>query len=246
MRGFTLIEIAIVMVVVGLLLSGGLLAVAPVLQSSRTTDTNQKLDRLEQALILHVIRNGCLPCPANPALATGDTNAGRSQTGAATYYTTGCTASACHQTGTLQGGVPWFNLGLSEADTIDGFGFRIDYALTAGLQNTNGMVRTPPAGYPAGLLAVNVASGGTSITAAAAYVLVSHGPDRALAYNSAGLRSGDPNGSTDQAANSDGTPFVQKSVTAVSGVTYFDDSVRWRTAPLIIQLCGTNACGNPA
>ena len=65
-RGFTLIEMAIVMVVIGLLLSGGILALAPVVQNSKTTDTNSRLDRVEQALLVYVIQNGCLPCPADP------------------------------------------------------------------------------------------------------------------------------------------------------------------------------------
>ena len=65
-RGFTLIEMAIVMVVIhGLLISGGLLALSPVIQSSKISDTSAHLDRLEQSLTVYVIQNGCLPCPAD-------------------------------------------------------------------------------------------------------------------------------------------------------------------------------------
>ena len=60
--GFTLIEMSIVLVVIGLVLSGGIAAVTPIVQNTKVAETNQKLDRIEQALILHVIRNGCLPC----------------------------------------------------------------------------------------------------------------------------------------------------------------------------------------
>ncbi len=76
MLGFTLIEMAIVLVVMGILISGGLLAVAPVIENSKVSETNQKLDRLEQALIVHVIRNGCLPCPATGLTASSGTNPG--------------------------------------------------------------------------------------------------------------------------------------------------------------------------
>ncbi|MHB1207872.1 MAG: hypothetical protein ACYCZX_20070, partial [Rhodospirillaceae bacterium] len=31
-----------------------------------------------------------------------------------------------------------------------------------------------------------------------------------------------------------------------NAAAHFDDIVRFRTAPMIIQLCGANACGNPA
>lgn len=258
-RGFTLIEMAIVLVVIGLVFSGGLLAVAPVLESSKLNETNAKLDRIEQALIVYVIRYGCLPCPADPSIATGTTNAGLSfGTGAPTHYSSGCNASCDFAAASpAQGAVPWATLGLSEEEGKDAFGERIDYAVTPTLVATNSMVRTPPATYPAGTLEVTVtaATNSTAIatrprnTSAAAYVLVSHGIDRSLAWNSAGSQNADPNSSTDQTENSDGTPFIQdlpQRNTGAANVNYFDDIVRFRTAPMIIQLCGANACGNPA
>jgi prepilin-type N-terminal cleavage/methylation domain-containing protein len=246
--GFTLIEMAIVLVVIGLILSGGLMAVGPALQSSKVSETVNRMDRIEQALIVHVIRFGCLPCPATAATASTDAAAGQAVAGAA--YATGCAAAAC--TNALQGIAPWVNLGLSEADITDGFGYRIAYAIrgeaATGLQLADSMVRTPPAGYPAGNLVVNnTAAVPVQITAAAAYVLISHGPDKSLGFATAtGTQTIDPNGSANQTANSDGTPFVQDSLIGISGATHFDDIVRWRTAPIIIQLCGSNACGNPA
>lgn len=251
-RGFTLIEMAIVMVVIGLVLSGGLVAVAPVLQSSKISQTHQRLDRVEQALILHVIRYGCLPCPADPGLASTSSNAGVANSGGA-YYKTGCSSGSCQQ---VQGIVPWVNLGIAENDMTDGFGARIDYALADGLQLTNGMVRTAPSTYPVptGPLTVeNYAlveqTGGTAATRAA-YVLVSHGSDRFDAYiaqTGTRITTGPNSTSTTQLENGDGNAtFVQDDFHNVSGSSYFDDIVRWRTAPMIIQLCGTNACGNPA
>lgn len=248
-RGFTLIEMAIVLVVIGLVFSGGLLAVAPVLQNSKESATNGKLDRIEQALTLYVIRYGCLPCPADANIATGDANAGWSH-GAGGYHNGSCD-TGCDAAVTAQGVVPWVALGLSEEEGKDGFGERIDYAVTDALTATNGMVRTPPATYPAGTLDVEMSAANSSaaITADAAYVLISHGIDRSLSWNAAGQQNVDPNSSDDQTANSDGEPFVQDSTqrnTGVAGVNYFDDIVRFRTAPIIIQLCGSNACGNPA
>ena len=244
-RGFTLIEIAIVMVVIGLVLSGGLLAVAPILETSKASDTNARMDRIEQALILHVIRYGCLPCPADAGIASGAANVGLAH--GAAYYSTACTA-ACDAAVTAQGVVPWVNLGLSEADATDGFGYRIDYAVTAGLVQSNSMVRTPPSTYPAGALTVQATatSGSAVITSLAAYVLVSHGNDHALAFGRSGVATIDPHGSVDQTNNSDGSPFVQDVSYTGTNATYFDDIVRFRTAPMIIQLCGSNGCGNPA
>lgn len=245
-RGFTLIEIAIVMVVIGLVLSGGLLAVAPVLETSKVSETNAKMERIEQALIVHTIRYGCLPCPADPGIASGAANVGQAHGTA--YYSTTCT-TACNATVTAQGIVPWVNLGLSEADVTDGFGYRIDYAVTSGLVQTSSMVRTPPSTYPAGTLTVQTtATAGSAVTTSgAAYVLISHGNDHGLAFGrGGGVATVDPHGSADQTNNSDGSPFVQDVRYSGTNATYFDDIVYFRTAPMVIQLCGANACGNPA
>lgn len=246
-RGFSLIEMAIVLVVIGIVLSGGLLAVSPVLQSSKENETNARMDRIEQALTLYVIRYGCLPCPAEPAIASGGTNAGWSH--GAAYYNSGCTTACDATTVATQGVVPWVTLGLSEAEGRDGFGQRIDYAVTAALVATNGMMRTPPSTYPSGTITVQMSTANASAqqTTAAAYALISHGVDRSLSWNAAGQRFVDPNSSADQTNNSNGTPFVQDlMIRNTTTYNYFDDIVRFRTAPMIIQLCGTNACGNPA
>jgi hypothetical protein len=83
----------------------------------------------------------------------------------------------------------------------------------------------------------------------AAYVLISHGKNGAGACcNGAGtaLKTGSPAAGTSEAANNDGaSPFVQNDFIQLTGNSYFDDIVRWRTAAYIVQACGSGACGNP-
>jgi len=251
-KGFSLIEIAIVLVVVGLIISGGLLGLSPVLQANKITQTNAQMDKIEQALILYVIQNGCLPCPAVPTALTGRS------TDATGIYTAGCgNNTTCAP---VQGSVPWVNLGLAKDDVIDAYGFFIDYAPAPGLNLTStSMVRTPPSTYPTPAPSLSVANAaGTAQTNTtpngAAYVLISHGSDGSYGYTpSNGSLKTDPNGSALQSCNSlakatcviAGQPFVQN--TAQSTIAnYFDDIVRFKTAPVIIQSCGSNACGNPA
>jgi prepilin-type N-terminal cleavage/methylation domain-containing protein len=268
-RGFTLIEMAIVLVVIGLILSGGLMAVTPVLQSSRVTETNGKLDRIENALLLYGIQNTCLPCPATGSIATGAANYGAARH-AAGYYTSGC-ATASNLCVATAGVVPWLNLGLSEEDITDAWGNRISYQLSSGttttcsattplasrnnnLQLSGGFARnsTLPSCYPYGTLAVNTAAGGAIVPGTAgqegaAFVLVSHGPDGQGAWAAqSGIEKTESGSNDDQEDNADdATPFVQSDRIEITG-QYFDDVVRWRTAPMMIQLCGINACGNPA
>ena len=244
--GFTLIEMGIVLVVIGLILSGGLVAVAPVIQNSKISETNQRLDRIEQALIVHVVRYGCLPCPA--AGATASTAAGAGQANGT--YSSGCTATACAAVPT-QGVVPWLNLGLSEADITDGFGTRIAYAVDNDLVATNSMRRTGIT-YPVANLEVDLNATPVHITDAAAgngaaYVLISHGPNRHGGFRAIDGGAAVAAGTFGalETGNTDGTPFYQTDFNS-SPAAYFDDIVRWRSAPIMVQLCGATACGNPA
>ncbi len=244
-RGFTLIEMAIVLVVIGLILSGGLMALTPVLKSTKTTETNARLDLIEKALVLYTIRSGCLPCPAD----------GTSGTSAGLAAPTGC--GAC-TVAAANGVVPWTSLGLSERDATDGWGNRISYVVSTTLAATNTSMQRNGTDYPDGTLRVEDADPATATGAAslltdeAAYVLISHGEDGYGSRSTSGAAFADaPAGNTVQANNATkacngANPCQQGDPIDVTGNDKFDDLVRWRTGPLIVQLCGESACGNPA
>lgn len=270
-RGFTLIEMAIVTVIIGLLLSGSLLAVSPVIQGSKVTDTNARLDRIEQALTVYVIQNGCLPCPAPSGTASSNAAAGWSSAVGLAPYGPGnttnnqpCAAPTGTGCTTIQGVVPWNTLGMSESDATDAWNNRISYAVSGDassatnnnlvLTQSSSMVRTGTT-YPAGVLIVQNTSA-TQQTSAAAYILISHGPDGAFGYSAttgtgphtgqysfAGTSTGRNDPST-HTAGSVTNPFTQGDYVPTASNAHFDDQVRWRTAPLIIQSCGTGVCGN--
>ena len=78
-RGFTLVEVAILLVVIGLIAAGGLAIINPLLDSGRASTTLKRMALVEKALQSYVMQFGCLPCPANGALAsTAAGNFGRS------------------------------------------------------------------------------------------------------------------------------------------------------------------------
>jgi len=257
--GFTLIEMAIVLVVVGLLLGGAVVGIAPVIQSSKINQTNQKMSRIELALLAYVMQNGCLPCPANGALGSTDAsgNAGWSRNSAAAYYgPNGPTNQPCaggSGCNTTIGVVPWNTLSLKDSDTVDPWQDRFSYAVTSTLTVTAGesMMRGSGASYPLGTLTVNnYGAAPTAQTTAAAYVLISHGRDRSHAYAALnGQTIADPNAAIYQTPNDPSVgannTFRQDTARLIQGAGYFDDIVRYRTSPAIIQDCGKNACGNP-
>ncbi len=133
--GFTLIEIAVVIVVLALLLAmlAGL-ATAMISQQRREV-TRQKLAGVETALALFVSQNRRLPCPADGRLASDNANAGleRPVGGINCQVVTGTANSQTH------GVVPWRTLGLAESDVTDGWGNRMTYRVAPELVAADSM-----------------------------------------------------------------------------------------------------------
>jgi prepilin-type N-terminal cleavage/methylation domain-containing protein len=66
-HGFSLIEMAIVLFIIGLLLGGLLPTISSQIEQKRTAETLKQLDEIQQALIGFAILNTRLPCPASAA-----------------------------------------------------------------------------------------------------------------------------------------------------------------------------------
>src|SRR6478735_1969862 len=79
-KGFTLIELSIVLVVVGIMLYMGLSVGSIQLEAAKVKQTKDKLDKIEKAVQLYYETNGRLPCPANGTLAVTDASFGKGAT----------------------------------------------------------------------------------------------------------------------------------------------------------------------
>src|SRR3989339_201838 len=119
LAGFSLVEMAIVLAIVGLLLGGLIPTLSAQMESQRINETRKQLDEIQQALVGYAIINGRLPCPAKATLASGLANAGvEATTGntCACVNSSGSTvadtsALACTGT-TVTGVLPWATLGI--------------------------------------------------------------------------------------------------------------------------------------
>ena len=116
-RGFSLVEIAIVLAILGFVLTIGLQATGAYLSHERRKVSLARVAGLDVALANYVAVQGRLPCPADGSLATGVALAGVE---ARTALTGVCTAMDT-------GVVPWVTLGLTEAEALDGWNTRISY-----------------------------------------------------------------------------------------------------------------------
>jgi prepilin-type N-terminal cleavage/methylation domain-containing protein len=67
--GFTLVEMAVVLVIVGLLMASLLLPLGAQLEQRQISDTRARLEDAREALIAFAIVNGRLPCPATTTSA---------------------------------------------------------------------------------------------------------------------------------------------------------------------------------
>lgn len=72
-KGFTLIEIAVVLVIVGLLVGSFIGSISNRIETTRRDNTSKQLEEIKEAIIGHALANGRLPCP------TTTTGQGREQ-----------------------------------------------------------------------------------------------------------------------------------------------------------------------
>jgi len=106
--GFTLVEIAIVLLIVGLMIGGLIAPLSSQLEQRRVTDTRRVMDEAREALFGFALRNGYLPCPAISA-ANGLEDR---------------TDNACNK---RYGYLPWATLGVGR---LDGWGRLMGYTVT--------------------------------------------------------------------------------------------------------------------
>lgn len=246
--GFTLVEMAIVLMIVGLLLGGLIPTLSAQMESQRINETRKQLDEIQQALIGYALVNGRLPCPAEASLATGLANAGVE---AVTGNTCACVASSGNTVadnsaiactgGTVTGVLPWVTLGIKETDAWER---RYTYRVTRHFAdqisaNTFGSGCTPSSAPTAASFALcspgepdvySADSGGTVIANNVPVLFLSHGKNGAGAYLSNGTQLPAAAG-VDEAENSDNdTKFVSHTPTPD-----FDDQVMWLSNNILVN-----------
>lgn len=196
--GFTLLELAIVLLIIALLLGSLLPTLSGQIEQQRRNETRKQMDEISAALLGYAVANGKLPNPAKPSLATGSANAGVADS----TLTTGV--------------VPWATLGVSETDA---WGRRFTYSVTSSVA---GPFTTAFTLASTGNLNVLNQKTGNNIASNMPAVIISHGPNGKGAYTPQGTQI-TPSSDADEAENSDGNAaFVSHDRSPA-----FDDLVTW-------------------
>lgn len=198
-QGFTLIELAVVMIVTGILLAAFTYPYSIYQKNKRIQATNENVQTVTAAIGSFRGLHGRYPCPASFEASRGDFEYGREtacadETLIATPGT--CVNGICLQesnrTVTIPGSpsvvtitprvrigaVPFRQLGIDEGDIYDGYGNRIIYAVTERLGSTAGFDPND------GGIGILNEEGTSAIEPAdsAHFVLLSSGPNEVGAY----------------------------------------------------------------
>lgn len=125
-QGFTLVEISISLVIIGLLLSMGTLIIPRLAFQFQEEGTYRKFDTVHRAISLYTQRYNRVPCPAEPNAATTTQPYGSERgSGAA-----GNNQGQCNTQASRHGIVPFRTLGLSIEDAKDSFGNFFTYKVS--------------------------------------------------------------------------------------------------------------------
>lgn len=198
-KGFTLVEIAIAMVIFGLLLGGLMGPLKMQLDNMKRRETIQTMDTIKQAIIGFALRNGRIPCP--------DTNDPDN------LENLGIAACA-----TPVGTVPWATLGVRGLDAWKRpFTYRVDPQFADRTDGTTSCPDAPAAGISFQVCAIGDISvldsqGGNQVAVEIPAIIVSHG------RNWAGPGDADENDNRDN-----DTIFIDKTHINQG----YDDLVAW-------------------
>jgi prepilin-type N-terminal cleavage/methylation domain-containing protein len=233
--GFTLLELAVVITVIGLVAAAGVTTSLSMTQTARQTATENKMDVIEKALLVYRRMNDRLPCPAAANLETGVEGDCNALAGAVFRATTRAKG--------VEGAVPYAALGLPKEFMYDGWGRKFAYAVAPEFARPYAFTRIKPQTICESdtALTINDAADNTR-SSNAAYALVSYGFNGHGGFLKNGTRMNAGSTNAQEQANChcnaaavdsaayNGT-YVQRRAVPLSQITsanYFDDTVRYK------------------
>lgn len=197
-QGFTLLEMAVVMVILGLLLGGILMPLSTQMEKQNRDETQNILEEIQEALIGYTMANGRLPCPDTDDDGIIDMG------------------SSCSN---VQGTIPWVDLGVGKNDA---WGQPFTYRVTGDFaDNADGTgCGTATAGVSFSLCSdadINVldASSGNPVANQIPAIVISHGSNWATTT------------SADEDENSDTNAIFVDRRPSMKAPPIFDDQVIW-------------------
>lgn len=217
-KGFTLVEMAIVLIIFGILLGGLLTSLSAQTEQKSRNSTEQSIESIKEALIGYALVNGYLPCPDSNLIPTGIEGA-RDVNG-------WCLTS--------EGTLPWLALSINRTDAYERyFRYRVSSPFSS-----SGL----GAGFKFSLSStgdIKVKSDIGSLTNSAVAVIISHGGNGFGAKNTLQVTPNNdmiaPTGA-DELENTDtDVTFVSHTPTPKNSGNEFDDVVGWISSNVLFN-----------
>jgi prepilin-type N-terminal cleavage/methylation domain-containing protein len=245
--GFSLLEMSVVLVIIGLVVGGGITLLVGSVEKNQQELTIRRIEAIQQSLLHFRRAFNRLPCPADATLAISNDNFGVEAAKLDPTLATcrGSAPSANYvdaSTNIDSGMVPTRALGLADDFAFDGWGRRIIYVVDNRATVQNAFTTITISDSTARITIEQTT--GSSKNTRAIYALLSHGENGhgAFARNGGSTRVTSGSTNTDEQRNCDCnasatpsspdyTPLVQKIATQSSTSTtdVFDDIVRFGT-----------------
>ena len=229
-RGFTLIELAIVLVIVTLLIGGLVAPLSAQIQARRTHETRQTLEEAREALFGYAMTHRTAGAQPRPYLPCPDVDGDGIEEAR--------DAGDCPQDA---GWFPWVTLGTAAQDA---WGNRLHYAAHADLTSSTAGFHAASADSPSSPWNQVCSAAGCAvvdIAAAVPVVLVSHGANGWGARNMGGNTLAAPSGANEQENLDANGLYVSRPPSRPDDPSgEFDDLLAWIAFPqLIARVCPT-------
>lgn len=247
-RGFTLIELAMVLFIMALILGGLLPPLSTKLEQDERNKTAELLEQAKNSLIGYAVVTGHLPCPDCPNnTITANCGAVASGLGSSAIndgnedgIASGGSPSNDRSTNpflscaTSEGNLPWATLGIDENDS---WGNHFDYRVTDsfaddvdGAGSCGGAITTGISFQICSKGNINVEDGsGNSVAQNLPAIIISFGKNAGDPTN--------PSSPSEIENQNDDTLFIQKDYNTATGVDEFDDMLTWiPTSTLVYRM----------
>jgi prepilin-type N-terminal cleavage/methylation domain-containing protein len=218
-QGFTLVEMAMVLVIMGLLLGGGLTLLSTQIEQQKVKGTERQMEEVKEALIGFAIANGRLPRPA-------------------TSPVDGAERGNCANVAQCTGFIPWVTLGVNR---LDGWNKIVRYSVQREFANapiTFATLLTPPTKT---VQSRNGTGALVPVAIEVPAVVFSHGRRNWGTTDAGGAIPNESAGATnlDETLNNTATlNFIQRTQSEGTGAAFggeFDDIVTWLSTNILVS-----------
>lgn len=237
-KGFSLLELSVVLVIMSIVISGALTLGTAKTQQNQLENSYEEMQEIQTALKVYLNEYGKLPCPASITLTSGNALYGREATDCSDASPPAGLTRVEYPASSGKyvriGGVPFYSLGLPERYLGDSYNNRYVYAV---------MESAIPAFTSSSVGNIQILdTAGTAITAEAVAAIISHGPSHKGAYSSrAGSLFSACATTNKDGENCDADGVFTDAVynDGATAASFYDDIILWNTRMTMFEAVAT-------